>query len=91
VETGAGGGSHRLPGSLDPGFTPFAWLTGVTSPRHDCRGGLPFRSLLDLRSLGEVGGEGGSILMPWSGPGMEYPSGRIGGDRCLGLLTQAVA
>jgi hypothetical protein len=33
---------------------------------------------------------GRSILKPWSVPGLFSP-GRIGGDRCLGLLTQAVA
>jgi hypothetical protein len=34
---------------------------------------------------------GRSIFELWSSPGKEYPLGRIGGDRCLGLLTQAVA
>ena len=33
---------------------------------------------------------GRSILKPWSGPGLFSP-GRSGGDRCVGLLTQAVA
>jgi len=41
-----------LPGSLDPGFTPFAWRTGVTSPRqfagaeHCCKSGFLSESLL---------------------------------------------
>ena len=39
-ETGAGGGIHRLPEPLGSGKAPFAWLTGVTSPRLACRGGV---------------------------------------------------
>lgn len=34
VETEAGGGRHRLLTALRIGFAPFAWLTGVTSPRQ---------------------------------------------------------
>ena len=40
AETGAGGGRHRLPIVFWTGFAPFAWRTGVTSPRHVCRGGV---------------------------------------------------
>lgn len=34
METGAGGGRHRLPIVLRTGFAPFAWRTGVTSSRQ---------------------------------------------------------
>jgi len=34
AETEAGGGRHRLLTALRIGFAPFAWLTGVTSPRQ---------------------------------------------------------
>jgi len=38
---GAVGGGHRFARCLrGPGVAPFAWRTGVTSPRHGCRGGV---------------------------------------------------
>lgn len=75
---GNGAGAVATPGALRwQSEAPFTWQPGLTRHRQRCQSSLEAESWQ-------------SIFEPWSGLCF-LGQDRIGSDRCLGLLTRAVA